>query len=357
MLTNALDDLPSTAEITPGTISIDRKAPGDTSWTSVVSDAACSESAGMVYYDEVFDGGTGYAEGDSIRITFKSQKITVSANDYDISDSTGRIFYTEIRNSSSGASAADIADAVWDEARAGHVAAGSFGEGVVVNSIANDAITAAAIADDAITAAKIADDAIDAGAIAAGAITAAAIATDAIDADALAADALAEINAQVDAAIETYGLDHLVAAAVAGADIVDNSIIAKLVSSSATADWDSFDNQTDSLQALRDALVTAAGIADQVWDELAASHQSAGSFGAAINSMADTIWNAVMEAGAPANAQTARQWMRLFAAVLFGATGDTGDWSAKSIDETKVRVAATLDSAGHRTQISTLDGS
>ena len=62
---------------------------------------------------------------------------------------------------------AEIADAVWDEARAGHVAAGSFGEGVVTNSIAN------------------------------GAITAAAIATDAIDADALAADAGTEIGTAV----------------------------------------------------------------------------------------------------------------------------------------------------------------
>lgn len=97
MLHNALDDLPSTAEITPGTISIDRKAKGATSWTSIVSDAAYSEAAGLVYYDEVFDSGTGYAAGDSIRITFKGQKITVAANDYEISDATGRIFYTEIR--------------------------------------------------------------------------------------------------------------------------------------------------------------------------------------------------------------------------------------------------------------------
>lgn len=96
MLTDAVDDLPSTAEITPGTISIDRKAPAATSWTSVVSDAACSEAAGMVYYDEVFDDGTGYAEGDELRITFKSQKITVGANDHEITDATGRIFYTRI---------------------------------------------------------------------------------------------------------------------------------------------------------------------------------------------------------------------------------------------------------------------
>ena len=39
-------------------------------------------------------------------------------------------------------------------------------------------------------------------------------------------DATDQINAACDAAIETYGLDHLVAASVAGGDIVDNSIVA-----------------------------------------------------------------------------------------------------------------------------------
>ncbi len=104
-------------------------------------------------------------------------------------------------------SAATIADAVWDEARSGHVGAGSFGEGVVVNNIAAGAITAAAVATGAIDADAIADGAIDAGAIATGAITAAkfaagaidaaAVATGAIDADALAADAGTEIGTAV----------------------------------------------------------------------------------------------------------------------------------------------------------------
>lgn len=107
MLINALDDLPSTAEITPGTISIDRKAIGGTSWTAVVTDAACSEIAGLIYYDEVFDSGSGYAEGDSIRITFKNQKITVAANDYEIIGATGRIFYSEIRQTMRGTDGAN----------------------------------------------------------------------------------------------------------------------------------------------------------------------------------------------------------------------------------------------------------
>lgn len=108
-LTNMLDDLPVTAEITPGTISIDRKAAGATSWSAVVVAAACSEADGVVYYDEVFDTGTGYSAGDSIRITFKNQLITVSANDFQITGTTGWIFQTVIREPMRGTEAAALA--------------------------------------------------------------------------------------------------------------------------------------------------------------------------------------------------------------------------------------------------------
>ncbi len=106
-LTNMVDDLPSTGEITPGTITIDRKAIGGTSWSNIVNAAACSEAAGLIYYDEVFDSGSTYAEGDSLRITFKSQKITVAANDYEITDATGWIFQTSIRQTMRGTDGAN----------------------------------------------------------------------------------------------------------------------------------------------------------------------------------------------------------------------------------------------------------
>ena len=51
-----------------------------------------------------------------------------------------------------------------------------------------------------------------------------------------------------------YGLDHLIAAAVTGTDVIDNSIIAKILSPSVTADFDNFDNTTDSLPALADSV-------------------------------------------------------------------------------------------------------
>ena len=62
----------------------------------------------------------------------------------------------------------------------------------------------------------------------------------------------AEVNAEVDTALADIGLDHLLAASVTGTDVTDNSIVAKLVSSSATADWDDYDNTTDALMAIRD---------------------------------------------------------------------------------------------------------
>ena len=188
------------------------------------------------------------------------------------------------------ATAAAVADAVWDEARSGHTGAGSFGEGVVVNSVASGAITAAAVATGAIdadalaadagteiatavwangsrtltsssdpTAAAIADavwdearsghvgagsfgEGVVVNSIASGAITAAAVATGAIDADALAADAGTEIG---------------------------------------TAVWA---NGSRTLTSSSDP--TAAAIADAVWDEAIAGHVAAGTFGAETQSHA-----------------------------------------------------------------------
>jgi len=97
----------------------------------------------------------------------------------------------------------------------------------------------------------------------------------------------AQVNAEVDTALVDIGLDHLVSAAVVGTDVTDNSIIARLVSSSATADWDTFVNTDDSLQAISESGgggPTAAQIADAVWDEAASGHVGAGSFGEEVQS-------------------------------------------------------------------------
>jgi hypothetical protein len=88
--------LPTAAQITPGTISIDRKARGATSWTSVVSEAGCSEADGTVYHDEVFDSANGYAEGDVVRITFKGQKITIGETDYVVHSANGGTYWSHV---------------------------------------------------------------------------------------------------------------------------------------------------------------------------------------------------------------------------------------------------------------------
>jgi hypothetical protein len=100
----------------------------------------------------------------------------------------------------------------------------------------------------------------------------------------------AQVNTEVDSAIVTYGLDHLVQTSVVGGDIADNSIIAYMASKSATADWDSFVNTTDALEAIADmSAPSAATIADAVWDEAQADHVAAGSFGVTASEIASVL--------------------------------------------------------------------
>jgi hypothetical protein len=141
-------------------------------------------------------------------------------------------------------------------------------------------------------------------------------------------DATDAINAACDTALSDIGLDHLLSAAVAGADVTDDSVFAMLVSKSATADWDTYTNSTDSLEALGTA---SAPTVDQIWDE-------------------------VMDTNAPANCNTAREYMNVIAAALVGKTAGTGDWSARDLGNTKTRIQGTLNSTGNRTAIDTLDG-
>lgn len=141
------------------------------------------------------------------------------------------------------------------------------------------------------------------------------------------------ITSACDNSIVNYSLDHLMQVAVSDTDVQDNSVIAKLVSSSATADWSDFVNTTDSLQSIRDRgdaawttatsvtvsdktgfklasdgmdlvvlpadIITAssiasdasAEIADAVWDELTTGHVVANSFGVLATSMSSTVTN------------------------------------------------------------------
>ena len=100
-------------------------------------------------------------------------------------------------------------------------------------------------------------DTVTVTAIGANVITAASVANAAIDNATFAADvgstayATNIIALAVRKVLDEIKLDHLVAVADAD-DVVNDSIIAKLADSTATADWSSYVNTTDSLRANRD---------------------------------------------------------------------------------------------------------
>jgi len=72
-------------------------------------------------------------------------------------------------------------------------------------------------------------------------------------------------TAVTDAIIQSMpNLKYLVDHAVDPTRVADNSIIAKMVSKGATADWDDFVNTTDSLQAIHDAQLTATNVSSAV---------------------------------------------------------------------------------------------
>ena len=83
----------------------------------------------MVYYDEVFDSGSGYAEGDSIRITFKSVSITADTNTHEICDANGILFQTSIRQTMRGTDSAALASN-YTSARASYLDNLNIGETV-----------------------------------------------------------------------------------------------------------------------------------------------------------------------------------------------------------------------------------
>lgn len=60
----------------------------------------------------------------------------------------------------------------------------------------------------------------------------------------------AEVQSECNDALVALALDHLFAAAITGTDVTDDSFAALIVSNSATADFDDYDNTSDSLPAL-----------------------------------------------------------------------------------------------------------
>lgn len=153
--------------------------------------------------------------------------------------------------------AAANADAVWDEARAGHVAAGSFGEGVA--SVQGNVTGSTGSVTAAVTV----------GGINANVITAASV----------AADAVAEIQAGLATAAAVAALPS----AAQNADAVWDEALAGHLAAGSTG---------EALNASGGG-ATPSQIADAVWDEARAGHVAAGTFGEGIASVQGAVTGAV----------------------------------------------------------------
>ena len=357
---------------------------------------AAAVATGAIDADAIADGAIdagAIATGALTAAKFAAGAIDAAAVAADAGTEIGTAVWataTRTLTSSSDPSAATIADAVWDEARSGHVGAGSFGEGVVVNSIAAGAITAAAVATGAIDADAIADGAIDAGAIATGAITAAkfaagaidaaAVATGAIDADALAADAGTEIGTAVWAtAARTLTAATNVTSTGAAVPITAGGLVSAdvtAISTDATAanNAESFFDGTGyagtgntipavttvnglaagsiTATAIATGAITTAKFAAGAIDAAAVATGAIDADALAADAV-DEFWDEVLE-----GTLTGRQFMRIFMAVLAGesAGGGTSTITFRDLADTKDRISATIDSGRNRTAV-TRDGS
>jgi hypothetical protein len=89
--------VPTTAEITPGTFTLSRKAKGGTVWAVIRNNVALEEYGGIVRWGEEFSAANGYAEGDSIRINFYNVSVVINSVTYEIVTSTGSLYFTSIR--------------------------------------------------------------------------------------------------------------------------------------------------------------------------------------------------------------------------------------------------------------------
>ena len=204
VINNMLDDLPtSAAEITPGTYTIERAAQGATGWSSVVTSTALTEADGLVYFDEVFDSGTGYAAGDVIRIGLQSIEVTTSEpNTYEIIPASGVYYYINIIETTPDVNIASISDST------------AAADVLELFALALDGgtgqIDAGTFSSDAITATKIQDGALTSGKFAADFLTAAKIADDAFIAANFAADVTTEFQNGLATSAEITALDTVV---------------------------------------------------------------------------------------------------------------------------------------------------
>ena len=264
---------------------------GDSAWTGspTTSDSGTAQAgststitlqSGASAANDTYNGqlvfissGTGAGQSRAISDYVGSTKVATVITDFAVApDNTSvyEVYPDDITEITAAPTAAVIADAVWDENTAGHTTAGTFGEQVKndIDAILTD--TGELQADwtdggrldlilDAIQADtnELQTDLADGGRVD--------LLIDGILADTAEIGAAgagltaipwnaawdAEVQSEVNDGLVALELDKLVSTAVTGTDVADNSIIAQLVSASPTADWDTYDNTTDSFEALQ----------------------------------------------------------------------------------------------------------
>ncbi len=128
--------------------------------STITLDASASASNDYYNYQLVLlVSGTGAGQARFITAYVGATKVaTMNRNWVTNPDSTSVfvIFPFDQVPGASAPTAAQVADAVWDELRGDHTTSGTFGQGVVTNSLAPDSITATAIAADAIGSSELA---------------------------------------------------------------------------------------------------------------------------------------------------------------------------------------------------------
>jgi hypothetical protein len=206
-------------------------------------------------------------------------------------------------------------------------------------------------------------------AIAANAITASAIAADAIGASELAADAATEIGTAVwaTAARTVTAATNITstgaAVPITAGGLVSADVTAISTDTAAANNAESFFDGTGyagtnnviptvtttttatnvtTVNGLAAGVITAAAIATGAIDADALAADAG-------TELADAIWDEVVE-----GSFTARQWMRLFAAMLLGEAsgGGTASIVFRDASDTKTRITFTVDGSGNRSAAS-----
>ena len=252
-----------------------------------------SASASDDFYNNTYvyvTGGTGVGQARFISGYNGSSKIaTVNAAwvTNPSSDSTFAIIAFSTIPGASAPTAAEVADAVWDEAQSGHTIAGSFG--ALAEATNSNALLASTNAGTASSNALVASsNALLANTAASAASSNALVASsNALVANATAGQAssnalVANSNALVVLADTNDIQTRLPAALVSGRmDASVGAVAADAITSSAIA--------ANAIGASELAADAVAEIADAVWEEAQSDHTSAGTFGIIASEIADIL--------------------------------------------------------------------